>query len=166
MATGTVKAGNAKVFVDGKYLDEQVSYSQIVAAREMPRNEPDVVGLQTEISVDFDFKPVGDYDDIRQAFGIETHPTTTMVYKPGRQWFQPTLTLKGVAIQSLEQHEEEGMVVVSFDACAQGYDAQWSNRWARPVYWLWRQWLKVKGFVRKFRGIGTERLDDGKTTET
>ena len=166
MATSHIKSTKIETLVNDEWVElGNVPYIGLHAI-DAKQPEPDAVGLQTEISVDFDFKPVGDYDDIRQAFGIETHPTTTMVYKPGRQWFQPTLTLKGVAIQSLEQHEEEGMVVVSFDACAQGYDAQWSNRWARPVYWLWRQWLKVKGFVRKFRGIGTERLDDGKTTET
>ena len=159
MAIQTMWGTQGVVYVDGERVGVTgpPSWSQDVEeeiVNGMVQYHPAPKSL--EISVDFDFKPVGDYDDIRQAFGIETHPTTTLVYKP-RRWFQPTLTLKDATIQQMQQHEEEGMVVVSFDVHSQGYDVEWPNRWARPVYWLWRQWLTDKGLGRKFRGIGTER---------
>ena len=158
MAMSFIKSTKIETLVNGEWVElGDVSYVGLhtIDAKEP---EPDVVGLQTEYSMSIE--PIYGWADMSKAFGIEEHPTTTITYRPGQQWFQPTLTCGNATIQLLEQREEEGLVSVSFGACAQSYDLQWPNFWARPVYWLWREWSKFRGLIHKFRGIGTERNQD------
>jgi hypothetical protein len=151
MPTGTIKAGNTQVFVDGRSL----GYCQLTAERELPDDESLVVNFQTEYTVEVEVLPMTDWDSMRKALGVQQPQTTAVTYRPGQQWFQPTLTIMDAVIQPWKQHEKDEMIVVEFEACAQGCDVQWANVWARPIYWLWRLWTKTKAFVRKF--LGTEQ---------
>jgi len=147
MVAGMSKAGTAQIFIN----DERVGYGLIADECEQPpSNKLDITGLQTEYS--FDVENVsGGWDTIWDMLVREHRPTSTITYKPGRQWFQPTITMQRATINQTTQQEIEDAVQVSFDVHAPGYDVQWPNRWARPVHWLWRHCIKITALFRKCR---------------
>ena len=69
----------------------------------------------------------------------------TLVFQPSRRWFMPTYTMRGARLCP-------GPVLgdlFTYDITGDKLEMEFSHWAAKPVYWLWRRWVKVKGFVRR-----------------
>jgi len=74
----------------------------------------------------------------------------------GQRWFEPVYVLNSARVEAFEPNApEQGAATLWLSA--RQFEKEFANWYAGPIYWLWRQWLKVKGLVRKFRWFGTER---------
>ena len=159
MATGTVFADNAHVFLDGEQAGG-TSYRDLVKERGLPYAEPEPLPFPTSYDANLEFVS-SDPEAMHKLFGL-TRPTTAMVkYKTGKHWFHPTIVLPEATVQQLSDDTVEGgTITVSVGFYAKDYRMVWSNRWARPAYRLWRLWITLAALVRKCWSFCTERTTD------
>jgi len=129
------------------------------------KTEPDEVLCYTpEMTIDLAWEP-GDQFYTELIKDVYKADVLKVQYKAGNQWFQPTITMDNAYLDQFRTEEVENGLNAWLDVRAANLIVEWPNRWARPVFWLWRRWQRFKEFVRRIGEAITERLDNGSSID-
>jgi len=87
--------------------------------------------------------------DVLKEF-FNSSPAYEIRYRIGDRWFMPVFVLSSVHLKEWTKLclGDDGVTAVSLSLEALGAIVKYSNKFARPVFWLWKQWWAVKRFIR------------------
>lgn len=159
MLINPIQRSKGQIQIDGTEVGT-CSWPDFTSALDVqPRQDDDMAGKAFEFPTEFTAIGTyqsGDWNGVREAFGVPLNPTVQVVYKTGQRWFHPTLTLNRARVVNLEPEPVSCTLHVDMKALA--CEIEYPNFWARPIYWLWRCWMKIQALFRP------RKEDDGETT--
>lgn len=71
---------------------------------------------------------------------------------PAPYWFTPTYTYRGRFGAPRDAVDEEGNALMEIEFEGVPVSVEWRNRFAKPVYWLWQRWWRLKVIISRLFG--------------
>lgn len=131
------------IYVDGTEFAHGVDRAII------PSKPPDGMSLEKcgnwSASLTGEFSGTGSMD----AMWAWTQPAPVEIQMRSKRWFYPTVIFQGCL---LEADYDEKADEATLSGRSSNIVLEWKHWYARPVFWIWRQWGKVRKPVKKQLG--------------